>query len=273
MKLFFLSIASLATMLLHAQDFYGVATYTAYTSFKDMNIKIEGDPAMEAMLKERMSKGMESEYTLAFNRFESVYEQVEKLDPMAATGGHTMRYGPGKKYTNLKDKSVIEERDIYDKQFIVADSVRKFDWKLENETKQIGNYTCYKATHTIKIEPPTEEAKKKAEESGINLLDMLPKKDIIITAWYTPEIPVSHGPSEFWGLPGLMLEVQTDRTTFVCSKLTLNPKEKPEIKAPDKGKKVTQEEYFEIMRKKMNEMQDSMPAREKGKGISISIGG
>lgn len=258
-----------------AQDFYGVATYTSFTTFKDMNIKIEGDPAMEAMMKERFSKGLESEYTLIFNRFEAVYEQVQKLEPAGPAGTRSMRMGRGKKYTNLKEKSVIEERDILDKEFVVTDSIRKFDWKLENETKKIGDYTCYKATHTIKITPPTEEEIKELKEKsrGTDLLGMLPKKDIVITAWYTPEIPVSHGPDEYWGLPGLILEVQTQRTTMLCSKLALNPKEKPEIKAPNKGEKVTNEEYMEIMKKKMEEMQDTMPARDKGKGgISITFG-
>ena len=270
-----LGLALLMGFAATAQDFYGVATYTSFTTFKDMNIKIEGDPAMEARMKEHMSKGLEREYTLAFNRFESVYDQVEKLEPAGPAGTRGMRMGHGKQYTNLKDKSVIEERDLYDKEFIVTDSVRKFDWQLENETKKIGDYTCYKATHTIKVTPPTEEEKKEIQEKsrGTDLLSMLPKKDIVITAWYTPEIPVSHGPEDYWGLPGLILEVDTNRTTILCSKLALNPKEKPEIKAPDKGKKVTQEEYFEIMRKKTEEMKDSMPAREKGKGgISITFG-
>ena len=272
-KLF--ALALLMGFAATAQDFYGVATYTSFTTFKDMNIKVEGDPALEALMKERFSKGMEREYTLKFNRFEAVYEQVEKLEPAGPAGARSMRIGDGKKYTNLKDKSVIEERDIMDKEFIVTDSIRKFDWKLENETKKIGDYTCYKATHTIKITPPTEEEKKELQEKsgGTDLLSMIPKKDIVITAWYTPEIPVSHGPDEYWGLPGLILEVQTQRTTMLCSKLALNPKEKPEIKAPHKGEKVTQEEYMEIMTKKMEEMQETMPARGKGKGgISITFG-
>ncbi len=28
------------------------------------------------------------------------------------------------------------------------------------------------------------------------------------TAWYTLDIPVQHGPGEFWGVPGLILQVE-----------------------------------------------------------------
>ena len=32
-------------------------------------------------------------------------------------------------------------------------------------------------------------------------------KTIEVTAWYTPEIPINQGPADYWGLPGLILEV------------------------------------------------------------------
>ena len=49
-------------------------------------------------------------------------------------------------------------------------------------------------------------------------------KTIDIVAWYTPQIPVSHGPAEFGGLPGLILELTTDETVLLCSKIVMNPK-------------------------------------------------
>ena len=45
-------------------------------------------------------------------------------------------------------------------------------------------------------------------------------------------------------------------TTFLCSKIVLNPKEKIEIKAPKNGKKVTQKEFDEIEEKKLNSMKN-----------------
>ena len=64
-----------------------------------------------------------------------------------------------------------------------------------------------------------------------------------VEAWYAPQIPVRHGPLEYWGLPGLILEVSADNTTMLCSKLVINPDEVIEIEAPSKGKEVSKIEY------------------------------
>ena len=81
-------------------------------------------------------------------------------------------------------------------------------------------------------------------------------KEITVTAWYTPQIPVSNGPAEYWGLPGLVLEINAARTTILCSEIIMNPEEKTEISAPNKGKQVSREEYNEIVKKKMQEMRE-----------------
>jgi GLPGLI family protein len=82
-----------------------------------------------------------------------------------------------------------------------------------------------------------------------------------IEAWFTPQIPVGHGPGEFWGLPGLILEVSAGNTTMLCSKIVMNPEEKVEIEAPDKGKEITKQAYQETIRAKMQEMRDNRGRR------------
>ena len=119
-----------------------------------------------------------------------------------------------------------------------------------------------------------EEIKKKSDEEmkSTNFMDMIEMpKDKTITAWYTPEVPVSQGPENYYGLPGLILEVTDGVTTILCSKVVLNPKEKAEIKPLTKGQKVTQAEFAEIMMKKMKEMQE-MYQGAGGRG-GIRIGG
>ena len=97
-------------------------------------------------------------------------------------------------------------------------------------------------------------------------------KEITITAWYTPEIPVSQGPEGYWGLPGLILEVNDGKTTILCSKIVLNPKEKAEIKAPDNGKIVSQKEYDEIVIKKMDEMREMNQGQRGRDGMQFRMG-
>ena len=94
-------------------------------------------------------------------------------------------------------------------------------------------------------------------------------KEITITAWYTPEIPVNQGPESYWGLPGLILEVNDGKTTILCSKVVLNAKEKVEIKAPTNGKVISQKEYDETVVKKMEEMQEMNGGRN---GMQMRMG-
>ena len=137
----------------------------------------------------------------------------------------------------------------------------------------MGGYTCYKATAVKPVngsdfrnmrakdeatkDDKKEIKKEEKKESSTNFMEGFEMpKEVIITAWYTPEIPVNQGPEGFWGLPGLILEVNDGKTIILCSKVVMNAKEKAEIKAPKVGKEVTQKEYDEIVTAKMKEMQE-----------------
>ena len=98
----------------------------------------------------------------------------------------------------------------------------------------------------------TKEAGKEKTTSIMEEFEM--PENTTITAWYTPEIPVSHGPENYWGLPGLILEANDGKTTILCSKVVLNPKDKAAIKAPTSGKVISQADYDETVTKKMEEL-------------------
>jgi GLPGLI family protein len=171
------------------------------------------------------------------------------------------------------------------KEFLVVDSLPKLNWKLEQETKQIGGYNCFKATVVKEAsktdfrnfrpknnEAKKDEVKKTSGETKTNFEDNFEiPKEIIVTAWYTPEIPVNQGPENYWGLPGLILEVNDGKTTILCSKIVLNAKDKVEIKPSKKGKVVSQKEYDETVIKKMEEFREmnrgraSVPAMPMGR--------
>ena len=105
--------------------------------------------------------------------------------------------------------------------------------------------------------PRRPEEKKDSVEKETSLFKQKEKpKFMEITAWYTLDIPISQGPGEYWGLPGLILEVNAGKTSILCSKIVMNSKEKETIEAPRKGKEVTQEKYNEILKAKMKELSD-----------------
>jgi GLPGLI family protein len=159
---------------------------------------------------------------------------------------------------------------------LVKDAIEKIEWKLESDSKFIGEYQCYKAIYTKMVEKPrqftsSDDNKEEAEE------DKEPEMiERTITAWYTPQVPVNNGPAKYQGLPGLILEVHDGKLTIVCSKIVLNPEDKINIEEPTKGKKVNKEEYEAIMDKKAKEMMERYRPRKGGRDgetISISIGG
>ena len=271
--LFFFSMG-----FIQAQEFQGKAYYESKTS---MDMSGWGGNQMseeqKKQIAERMKSMFEKTYVLTFNRSESIYKEQEKLDTPGAggnrCGGMMGSFTAGPQYKNVKDNVLLQDQEFFGKQFLIKDSLPKLEWKMENETKQIGQYMCFKATAVKKVDEmdfssmrrrkrDNDAEKKKDTTKTTNVMDEIEvPKEIIVTAWYTPQIPVNQGPGEYWGLPGLILEVNADRTTILCSKIVINPGEKEEIKAPEKGKEVTKTEYNTIVKDKMQEMQEMYGGR------------
>ena len=268
----------LVNSLLNAQDFQGVATYK--TSMK-MDLKMDSlstqqgiDKEMQEKLNAMLQKQFQKEYSLTFNTTESIYKEEEKLAAPSPqnSGMQIMVMGASEAstlYKNTKDKRFANAQEILGKKFLVKDALENKEWTLGSETKFIGQYQCYKATRTMEVERVTSSSvnDSKSEKST--------KETITVTAWYTPQIPVNTGPDMFWGLPGLILEVNDGSRTIVCSKIVINPKDKITIEEPTKGKEVTNAEFEEIMRKKSEEMMERYRGngRDSGDRIEIRIGG
>ncbi|OOV25508.1 GLPGLI family protein [Flavobacterium sp. LM5] len=274
----------LTSIGLRAQEFQGMAVYESKTSTADFKTRMEGNknmtPEMMKNIEERMKKMFEKTFILNFDKSASIYKEEEKLEAPGQGGGGGMRMmasftgGGGTYYKNVKDKTYTVDKEFMGKEFLVKDTLTQMKWKMEGETRVIGGYNCYKATAVVPINKsdfrnfrPKEDKKAKetadkdkkeaATEKKSSIMDMIEMpKEQTITAWYTPEIPVNQGPEGYWGLPGLILEVNDGRTVILCSKVVLNPKEKAAIKPATNGKVVTQKVFDETMMQKMEEMRE-----------------
>ncbi|MFY0484040.1 GLPGLI family protein [Flavobacterium sp. PLA-1-15] len=257
------------------KDFQGMAVYESKTSNADMKTMMgrnkEITPEMQKMIEDRMKGMFEKTFILNFDRSASIYKEEEKLEAPGSQTGMNSRMmnsftgGGGTLYKNVKEKTFTVDKEFMGKEFLVKDSLPQLEWKMESETKQIGGYTCYKATaikpvsktsfKDFRLKEENKDDKKEAEKST-NFMDAFEApKEIQVTAWYTPEIPINQGPDNYWGLPGLILEVSDGKTVILCSKIVMNTKDKKEIKEPKTGKVVTQKEFDEVMLKKMEELQ------------------
>lgn len=96
-----------------------------------------------------------------------------------------------KDFYNINGTTYEETEDV----LVVKDTIN--DWQLFNESKRINDYLCYKAVSVL--EYITYKGKKISTE---------------VVAWYSPFIPLSHGPKGYGGLPGLILELQSGPGMF-----------------------------------------------------------
>jgi len=241
----------------YSQQLSGVATYQSQRSF-DFKMDDDKNNGMSAeiqkQLQAQMKKQFQQEYTLAFVGAESTYQQEESLAaPAPSTNGVSVSVSvsgaKGVTYHNTAEGRLLKETQIMGKEFLVNDSLPKPTWILEKEIKNIGVYTCFKATISEEYEQPSFNEETGEEEESVT-------KTRTTTAWYTLDIPVNHGPDEYWGLPGLILEVSDGKFSLMCTKVVLNPKKEVQITLPEKGKEVTQDKFNKIQEEKMDEMME-----------------
>jgi GLPGLI family protein len=269
MQKIILIIILLVFTTINAQKFQGKAYYQTKRTFKLSLDSTQVNDAQQQAMQEMIRKQFEKTYVLTFSKTESTYIEDEKLDtPKPNSSGMVIKIGGlgGILYKNTKENTFADAQEMFGKKFLIKDELRKIDWKTEKETKTIGKYLCLKATFTEMIDDYDKMGKKKEKQ-----------KERIITAWYTPEIPISNGPKDYQGLPGLILELHEGKMHYVCNKIVMNPKEKIEIVAPTKGKEVNEKEFQKIMDKKQKEMTENFHNGRKkgddGNRMTITIGG
>ena len=135
-------------------------------------------------------------------------------------------------YQNLKESLIVQKLDFMDRIFLVSDDMEQMPWKITGERKEILGYICQKAT--------TERDSSKVE------------------VWFTPQIPISSGPSSYGGLPGLILETNrgNGEAVVVAKEIKFDDNVDKFITPPIKGKKVTRMQFKKIREEKLKEMRE-----------------
>jgi hypothetical protein len=139
-------------------------------------------------------------------------------------------------FTNLSDNSYIEVREFLGKTFRIPDTRPTYKWTLTGEQATFMGH-------------PVLQAKAKRDSTTLE-------------AWFTPDIPVSAGPGQYGGLPGLILTLTVDsnKVIYTATNIDITTPIVP-IKAPSDGSKVTRAEYDRIVKDKMDEMAKSRRGR------------
>ena len=269
-------LISFTSISLIGQEFQAQAFYKTQTA---MDLGSWGDrmsAEQKKAMKERMKPFLEPVYILTFDKTKSIYKQEETLDAPGSGGGRgwgrMMAASGGPVYKDVVSKKSLQSTEFMGKKFLISNDQDNIKWVMQNESKMIGSYLCFKATAQVK-KPKTmtsawrnaEKDSKKSKENDNNQTNTNVEKleEVVvtaeietITAWYSPQIPVSHGPAEYGGLPGLILELTNDRTVMLCTKVVMNPEKRIDISEPTKGEFVTKGEFENIVEVKVKEMRD-----------------
>ena len=178
-----------------------------------------------------MEYGSQLRFELKFNKIQSVFKFIDGVDKedfeyqvaKAAFGTNSDIYYDNRQHREIS-KTVEGE--------IIEGLNAIYNWEISTESKKIGEYVCYKAVLNI----PYINRKGESKTSEI-------------IAWFAPSLPYSFGPKNYYGLPGLILELKDVRSTYIAFSIELL-KEERLIVFP-KGKTISKNDYEKCLKSQM----------------------
>lgn len=233
MKCLFFSLLILSATIAGAQS-SGMITYE-----EKMDLHKNLPPDRQDM-KDMIPQFNISKFELIFSGDESLYraQKQEELPTTSTSPGGPpmgMRFGGGRAnrvvYKDLAKDTMIDSRDFMQKQFLITGPPKPRKWKIGTKHKEILGYNCLEASFR--------------EDSVTTMV-----------AWFSPQLPVPNGPSDYQGLPGMILQVDVNDglRMVTATEIKLDSVDTTVIIAPSKGKEVTPEEFEKIREEKMKEM-------------------
>jgi GLPGLI family protein len=172
------------------------------------------DPAIEALVKKQL-KVMDKTMCLSISNKESIYQECD----------NDLRRGDGSVYKNFAKKESVAQESIVDRSFIIKEVLTDKNWKLMQEEATICGLKCKKAQN----------------------------KDGDI-AWYCPSLAINDGPSKYYGLPGLILKIETKVKIITTENIITDKNEIAAIEIPKGGKEVSRDEFDKLRKKKLEEL-------------------
>ena len=130
-------------------------------------------------------------------------------------------------YSDLKQKTFSKQQHIFEETFLLSDSIRKIEWRITNDTREIAGFECRKAVGKI--------------------LD-----SVYVIAFYTDQITVSGGPLSYCNLPGMILGIAIPRSnmTMFATKVELVEPKPEKLVAPTGKMKKTDYKNLQIVLQK-----------------------
>lgn len=219
MKLLFLTIFTMVSSLSFAQSSDFSCTYATKMSIPE-SVKAIEDPAIRSAVMQQLSTSSQ-QYQLLVSKDAALFK------PLEANSGTTMSIGGiGHIYVDRKEKTSKSIENILDRKFLITETLKSYDWVISDETKNINGKSCKLASL---------------------------KNDSKIRAWFTVDIPIQFGPMGYYGLPGLIVQLETPTKEY--SLVEIKPLvDKSQLQEPTDGKKISREDFESLKAKKEKEL-------------------
>lgn len=126
---------------------------------------------------------------------------------------------------NLTNQTLFEIEETLGKKYIITSDMKAPSWKIGSEIKEVLGYMCMKATMHDSV------------------------KNMDWEAWFSFDIPVSAGPDWYYGLPGMILEMNSTNgvINIVATSVQLEETTVPELPKKIKGKEISRAELDSLI--------------------------
>lgn len=228
MKKIFCSIVCMALYTFSSGQFVsqGKISFERKTSLR-LQMQTDEDNEWVKSMIDKVAQYTISDFTMTFNPDESEYE----FDKEREVTGTTFSWGPkpgreNKVYANFKTGKTLAQKNVYENDYLVDETLPVYQWKIVDEMRNIAGYPCRKAiTHIC--------------------------DSVVVVAFYTDQIMVSGGPETFNGLPGMILGLAIPRlyTTWFATNVEMIPQEVKAFKPLKKSKTVNNPELLAEVKK------------------------
>lgn len=206
--------------------------YSLVFSQEKLRVEYEVTPKFQTVPNDNFKiSAVVSNFELLIDNNESFYNHIPKISNEQVEGNMfnisaSFSADANPIYIDTQSEIFIEQAEIANQAYLIKDDLPNINWKISKETKEIAGFPVQKAVAFLNDEFNTK-----------------------ILAWYSPKLTYKTGPEKFWGLPGLILSLETSIThsngnqeemEYVAVKVGKTNKS---TKIPNQGKKVNFAEY------------------------------
>lgn len=226
MKIFFIAASLFFSQILSAQTQFITKGKIEFERRTNMWAELKGSLAEQ--IKKVTPQYQSYFFNYEFDSNKAIYQPGRESD--AKAGFFSSPANDNEVYSDYSTQKSITHKNVFEKSFLIEDSLRNATWKITNDFREIAGFNCRRATTII-------------------------MDSVFVVAFYTDEIVIPGGPESFNGLPGMILGLVINRlhTTWYATKVEVSGVNVKDITPPKSGIKSTNAEVLETLKKSLSD--------------------